>query len=58
MWIAFVVTLVPLVFVLFTVIAKGIAAISWQFLTGSADPAQRDAARRRRHGAGGHRHAG
>jgi phosphate transport system permease protein len=35
MWIAFVVMLVPLGFVLFTVIAKGASAISWQFLTGN-----------------------
>jgi phosphate transport system permease protein len=35
MWVAFVVMLVPLAFVLFTVIAKGASAISWQFLTGS-----------------------
>jgi len=35
MWIAFVVMLVPLGFVLFTVISKGASAISWQFLTGS-----------------------
>ncbi|HZZ54042.1 MAG TPA: phosphate ABC transporter permease PstA, partial [Trebonia sp.] len=35
MWIAFVVMLVPLGFVLFTVIAKGASAISWQFLTGA-----------------------
>jgi phosphate transport system permease protein len=33
MWFAFVITLVPLVFVLVTVIRKGIGAISWQFLT-------------------------
>ena len=38
MWAAFVVTLIPLVFVLYTVIAKGITAISWQFLTGSPIP--------------------
>ena len=35
MWVAFVVMLVPLGFVLFTVIGKGASAISWQFLTGS-----------------------
>jgi phosphate transport system permease protein len=35
MWIAFVVMLVPLGFVLFTVIGKGASAISWQFLTGN-----------------------
>ncbi|MBV9380286.1 MAG: phosphate ABC transporter permease PstA [Streptosporangiaceae bacterium] len=33
MWVAFVCTLVPLGFVLVTVIAKGASAISWQFLT-------------------------
>ncbi len=32
------ITLVPLVLVLYTVIAKGITAISWQFLTGSPIP--------------------
>ena len=35
MWVAFVVMLVPLGFVLFTVIGKGASAISWQFLTGT-----------------------
>jgi phosphate transport system permease protein len=35
---AFVVTLIPLGFVLFTVIAKGAGVISWQFLTGSPIP--------------------
>jgi phosphate transport system permease protein len=39
MWGAFVVTLVPLVFVIFTVIQKGASAISWQFLSGSPIPA-------------------
>jgi phosphate transport system permease protein len=38
MWVAFVVVLVPLGFVIFTVIAKGAKAISWQFLTGSIPP--------------------
>jgi phosphate transport system permease protein len=38
MWIAFVVMLVPLGFVLFTVIAKGASAITWQFLTNSNIP--------------------
>jgi phosphate transport system permease protein len=38
MWIAFVVVLVPLGFVLYTVIAKGAAAISWQFLTSNTIP--------------------
>ncbi len=33
MWVAFVVMLVPLGFVIFTVISKGASAISWQFLT-------------------------
>ncbi len=38
MWFAFVATLVPLVFVLYTVISKGAGAISWQFLSGSPIP--------------------
>jgi phosphate transport system permease protein len=38
MWVAFVVTLVPLGFVLFTVIQKGASIISWQFLTGEPIP--------------------
>ena len=38
MWVAFVVTLVPLVFVIYTVISKGIGAISWGFLTSSTIP--------------------
>ena len=38
MWIAFVVMLVPLCFVLFTVIAKGASAITWQFLTNTTIP--------------------
>ena len=38
MWIAFVVVLVPLGFVLYTVIEKGAKAISWQFLTSSTIP--------------------
>jgi phosphate transport system permease protein len=38
MWLAFVATLVPLVFVLVTVVSKGIGAISWQFLSGSPIP--------------------
>jgi phosphate transport system permease protein len=38
MWVAFVVVLVPLGFVLYTVIAKGAAAISWQFLSSSTIP--------------------
>jgi phosphate transport system permease protein len=38
MWVAFVATLVPLVFVLYTVVAKGVGAISWQFLSGSPIP--------------------
>lgn len=38
MWFALVATLVPLVFVLYTVISKGIGAISWQFLSGSPIP--------------------
>jgi phosphate transport system permease protein len=39
MWAAFVLILVPLVWVIFTVIQKGITAISWQFLSGSPIPA-------------------
>jgi phosphate transport system permease protein len=38
MWIAFVVMLVPLGFVLVTVIAKGASAITWQFLTNTTIP--------------------
>jgi phosphate transport system permease protein len=38
MWLAFLVTLIPLGFVLFTVIQKGASAISWQFLTGGPIP--------------------
>ena len=38
MWVAFVVMLVPLGFVLFTVISKGASAISWQFLTDGTIP--------------------
>jgi phosphate transport system permease protein len=38
MWVAFVVVLVPLGFVIFTVIAKGAKAISWQFLSSSTIP--------------------
>jgi phosphate transport system permease protein len=38
MWTAFVATLVPLVFVLYTVVSKGIGAISWQFLSGGPIP--------------------
>jgi phosphate transport system permease protein len=38
MWVAFVAVLVPLGFVIFTVIAKGAKAISWQFLTSSTIP--------------------
>jgi phosphate transport system permease protein len=39
MWFSFVATLVPLIFVLYTVVAKGIAAISWSFLTSGPIPA-------------------
>ena len=39
MVLAFVLTLVPLVFVLITVIAKGASVISWSFLTGDIPPA-------------------
>ena len=38
MVLAFVAVLIPLVFVLFTVVAKGASAISWSFLTGSPIP--------------------
>jgi len=38
MWVAFVFVLVPLGFVLFTVIAKGAGAISWQFLSNGTVP--------------------
>jgi phosphate transport system permease protein len=38
MVVAFVITLVPLGFVLFTVVAKGASIISWQFLTGGPIP--------------------
>jgi phosphate transport system permease protein len=38
MWVAFGLVLIPLGFVLFTVIAKGASIISWTFLTGSPIP--------------------
>jgi phosphate transport system permease protein len=38
MWFAFVIVMIPLVFVLYTVISKGASAISWQFLSGSPIP--------------------
>src|SRR5207245_5609933 len=38
MVLAFVAVLIPLGFVLFTVIAKGASAINWQFLTGGPIP--------------------
>jgi phosphate transport system permease protein len=38
MWAAFVIVLVPLCFVLFTVISKGASVISWQFLTNGTIP--------------------
>jgi phosphate transport system permease protein len=38
MWVAFVVTLIPLGFVLYTVIAKGASAITWSFLSKSPIP--------------------
>jgi phosphate transport system permease protein len=38
MWVSFVVVIIPLVFVLYTVIAKGASAISWQFLTSGPIP--------------------
>ena len=39
MWFAFAIVMIPLVFVLYTVISKGASAISWQFLSGSPIPA-------------------
>jgi hypothetical protein len=38
MWLAFVIVLIPLGFVLVTLVAKGADAISWQFLTNSTIP--------------------
>jgi phosphate transport system permease protein len=38
MWLAFVLAVIPLVFVLITVIARGIKIISWQFLTSPIPP--------------------
>ena len=38
MWLSFVVVIIPLVFVLYTVIAKGVSVISGQFLTGPIPP--------------------
>jgi phosphate transport system permease protein len=38
MWISFVVVIIPLGFVLYTVIAKGASVISWQFLTSEIPP--------------------
>jgi phosphate transport system permease protein len=38
MWAAFIAVMIPLVFVLYTVISKGVKAISWQFLSGSPIP--------------------
>ena len=38
MVVAFLLAIIPLVFVLYTVIAKGASIISWQFLTGSIPP--------------------
>jgi phosphate transport system permease protein len=38
MWLAFLIMLVPLVFVLYTVISKGVSAISWQFLSNGTIP--------------------
>ncbi len=38
MWVAFLVVLVPLVFVLITVVSKGASIISWQFLTNGTIP--------------------
>ena len=38
MWISFVVVIIPLGFVLYTVIAKGASAIGWSFLTSNIPP--------------------
>jgi phosphate transport system permease protein len=38
MWVSFVVVIIPLAFVLYTVIAKGVSVISWQFLTSPIPP--------------------
>ena len=38
MWISFVVVIIPLGFVLYTVISKGASVISWQFLTSEIPP--------------------
>jgi phosphate transport system permease protein len=38
MWVAFVLVVIPLGFVIFTVIAKGLSVISWSFLTSSIPP--------------------
>jgi phosphate transport system permease protein len=38
MWFAFIAVMIPLVFVLYTVISKGVTAISWQFLSNSTIP--------------------
>jgi phosphate transport system permease protein len=38
MWVAFVLAVIPLVFVLLTVVTRGIGIISWQFLTASIPP--------------------
>jgi phosphate transport system permease protein len=38
MWTSFVVVMIPLGFVLYTVISKGISVISWQFLTSPIPP--------------------
>ncbi len=38
MVVAFILAIIPLAFVLYTVIAKGASIISWQFLTGSIPP--------------------
>jgi len=38
MWLSFVLVIIPLGFVLYTTIAKGISIISWQFLTEPIPP--------------------
>ena len=57
MWVAFVIILVPLGFVLVTVISKGASIISWQFLTNGTIPPNVMPAGFGGMGAGGRRHA-
>src|SRR5260370_35570498 len=58
MVLAFVVVLIPLGFVLYTVVAKGASAISWSFLTGRPSPPNRRPAATGGGAPGGQRHAG